>query len=151
MKDKKILIDKIKDLVDKQGMELVEVNIKNSANPILEVIIYKENGVNLDDCTNISRQIDSSLALDDYFNNSYNIEVASPGLDRNLSNPDDYRRNLNKKVTLSLYSKIDGKKLFTGLLNSYNETHVIIDLEDEIKDFEIKNIASMKQYIDFGR
>ncbi len=145
------LIEKIEEIVLENGMELVEVKIQSKKNPLVEIIIYKKEGISLDDCTLISRAVESGVDLDEYFPDNYNLEVASPGLDRKLTTLDDYRRNLDNNVEVRLYSKINDFKEFVGILKEYDEKNIYFMVEDEMIEIEINNIALMRQYIDFGR
>lgn len=145
------LIEKIEEIVIDNEMELVEVKIQSKKNPLIEIIIYKKEGVSLDDCTKISRAVEANIDLDKVFPNKYNLEVASPGLDRKLTTQDDYRRNLDNLVEVKLYSKINNQKEFVGLLKNYDENNIHIIVEEELIEIEINNIALMRQYIDFGR
>ncbi len=145
------LIEKIEEIVIDNEMELVEVKIQSKKNPLIEIIIYKKEGVSLDDCTKISRSVEANIDLDKIFPNNYNLEVASPGLDRKLTTQDDYRRNLDNLVEVKLYSKINDQKEFVGLLKNYDENNIQIIVEEELIEIEINNIALMRQYIDFGR
>lgn len=149
--NKKEIEKQIKELVESCNMELVELNLKSGNSSLLEVIIYKEAGISLDDCTFISRLIESKLDLNAFFTGNYNIEVASPGLDRKLVTLDDYRRNLGKTLELRLYQKIEDLKEYIGVLENYDEEFVYfcIDTEKVLK-IERKNISLMRQYIDFG-
>lgn len=151
MKNKKDLINEIEKIVNENNMELVDVNAKFGSNPLLEIIIYKKEGITLDDCSYISRKVDTKLDLDEFFTGSYNIEVASPGLDRNLKTNDDFRRNLNNKVELNLYSKVMNSKEYVGELVDYTDGTIKIKTDSEVIEIERKNIAKMRQYIDFGR
>lgn len=151
MKNKKDLINEIKKIVNENNMELVDVNAKFGSNPLLEIIIYKKEGITLDDCSYISREVDTKLDLDEFFTGSYNIEVASPGLNRNLKTNDDFRRNLNNKVELNLYSKVMNSKEYVGELVDYTDGTIKIKTDSEVIEIERKNIAKMRQYIDFGR
>ncbi|NLW41768.1 MAG: ribosome maturation factor RimP [Tissierellia bacterium] len=145
------LINKINEIVIANEMELVEVKIQSKTNPIIEIIIFKKDGVSLDDCTQISRAVESNINLDEYFPNNYNLEVASPGLDRKLTTLDDYRRNLDNKVEIKLYSKVNNQKDYVGILEDYDEEKIYLNVEDNILEIETNNIAIMRQYIDFGR
>lgn len=149
--NKQELIEKIEEIVIDNEMELVEVKIQSKKNPLIEIIIYKKEGVSLDDCTKISRSVEENIDLDKIFPNNYNLEVASPGLDRKLTTQDDYRRNLDNLVEVKLYSKINDQKEFVGLLKNYDENNIQIIVEEELIEIEINNIALMRQYIDFGR
>lgn len=145
------LINQIEEVVLKNQMELVEVKIQSKKNPVIEITIYKPEGISLDDCTSITKEVESKIDLDSYFDSSYNLVVSSPGLDRKLTTYDDYRRTLGKMVEVRLYSRMDGFKELVGTLSDYSKEAVSIKIENEIKIIEIKNVALMKQYIDFGR
>ena len=145
------LTNKINEIVSATEMELVEVNIQSKTNPIIEIIIFKKEGVSLDDSTQISRAVESEINLDEYFPNNYNLEVASPGLDRKLTTLDDYRRNLGNKIEIKLYSKVNNQKDYVGTLEDYDEEKIYLKVEDNVLEIETNNIAIMRQYIDFGR
>lgn len=148
--NKRELEEKVKNLVESYDFELVELNIKEKKPALFEIIIYKKEGINLDDCTLISRAVDNEIDLDEYFANDYRIEVASPGLDRKLKTVDDYRRNIDNDVEVRLYKKIDNKKEFVGRLTDYNEKEIFLQVEEDIIEIPIENISLMRQYIDFG-
>ena len=145
------LTNKINEIVIANEMELVEVKIQSKTNPIIEIIIFKKEGVSLDDCTQISRAVESEINLDEYFPNNYNLEVASPGLDRKLTTLDDYRRNVGNKIEIKLYSKVNNQKDYVGTLEDYDEEKIYLKVEDNVLEIETNNIAIMRQYIDFGR
>ncbi len=133
------------------GYEIVDIEYKNgSKHDLLSIFIYKKEGIDLNDCSDMSRSIEDKIEDAKLIENPYYLEVSSPGLDRPLKSQDDYRRNLNKEMEVKLYAPLDGVKLFEGQLKAYDETDVYIELEDnkEIK-LPIKSISSMKQKIIF--
>ena len=133
------------------GYEIVDIEYKNgSKHDLLSIFIYKEEGIDLNDCSDMSRSIEDKIEDAKLIENPYYLEVSSPGLDRPLKSQDDYRRNLNKEMEVKLYAPLNGVKLFEGKLKAYDETDVYIELEDnkEIK-LPIKSISSMKQKIIF--
>lgn len=148
--DKRKLEEKIKNLVESYDFELVELNIKEKNPALFEIIIYKKEGINLEDCTLISRAVDNEINLDEYFENDYRIEVASPGLDRKLKTADDYRRNIDYDVEVRLYKKMNNKKEFIGKLTDYNEKEIFLQIEEDTIGIPIEDISLMRQYIDFG-
>lgn len=148
--NKKELEEKVNNLVESYDFELVEFNIRDKNPALFEIIIYKKDGISLEDCTLISRAVDNEINLDEFFTNDYRIEVASPGLDRKLKNSDDYRRNLENMVEVRTYKKIDNKKEFIGKLSNYNENEVFLQIDDNTIEIPIENISLMRQYIDFG-
>ena len=133
------------------GYEIVDVEYKQgSKHDLLSIFIYKEEGIDLNDCSDMSRSIEVKLDELDLIKNPYYLEVSSPGLDRPLKNQDDYRRNLNKIVEVKLFAPQDGQKLFEGKLHNYDEQNIYI-LTDEEKEIiiPIKSISLMKQKIIF--
>lgn len=137
-------------IAEQSGHEIVDIEYKNGAkHDLLSIFIYHKNGINIDDCQKISRQLDKKLDELDLIKVPYYLEVSSPGLDRPLKTSDDYRRNLNKEVTVKLYAPIDGKKVYEGFLKDYDDEYVSIEIEQSIQKIPIKSISTMKQTIKF--
>ena len=137
-------------LLEANHMELVELQIKKAKDGMhIIAYIYKEGGVTLDDCTDISRGLGDKLDDDNLIEEAYYLEVSSPGLVRPMKTQDDYRRNLGKKVEIKLYKEENGARLYKGLLAEYDSENIVLDVEGNKQTFEISSIALMKQYIEF--
>ncbi len=61
---------------------------------------------------------------------SYILEVSSPGLGRPLKKEKDFIRSMGKDVDVRLYRQIDKQKEFTGALSAYDENTVTLTMED---------------------
>ncbi len=133
--------------------ELVDVEYVKERDWFLRIYIDKEGGVGLDDCQEVSRLLDEQIDKLNILNERYILEVSSPGLDRALKKEKDFKRELGKKVDITLYKAIDGEKNITGVLAGYTGDSVIIgtDENDESKKREIllKDIAVIRLHIDF--
>ena len=117
--------------------ELVDVEfVKEYSDYYLRIYIYKENGVNLDDCQSMSELLSEKLDTEDPIDVAYYLEVSSPGLDRPLKTDRDFERNLEKEIDISLYKSINGMKKIEGILESYNNDELIVRMES----MEIINI-----------
>ncbi len=138
------------DIAQKHGYEIVDVEFtKGGKHDLLSVLVYKEDGIDLNDCSIISREIEEILDERDLLKDPYYLEISSPGIDRPIKTVDDYRRNRGREVEVKTYSPIDGKKEFVGILTDYDEDCVtIVDNEDNIK-LPIKSISHMVQTIKF--
>lgn len=147
--NKNQLIEEINTLVEAQGMEVVEVNTKKRNDPSIEIIIFKKSGVSLDDCQNISKEVEANIDLDSYFQGPYKIEVGSQGLDRKLTSLDDYRRHLGLDVQFNTYVGIEGKKEFVGKLVDYNEDAIFIEIDDKVIEIDRSIISLMRRHIEF--
>ncbi len=150
-KVKQICEEKLKDVFEELGYELVDVEyVKEGSGMSLIFTIDKDGGVNIDDCEVVSKKIDPILdELNPTDDKPYTLVVSSPGLDRPLKSDRDLNRGLGKEVDLTLFAKLDGKKVFTGLLNSFDEKTVTLDIEGKKQTFEREKVASIKLVIKF--
>ena len=99
----------------------------------------------MDDCELVSRAFGDILEEKDYIAENYIFEVSSPGLDRPLKKEKDFARSVGKEVEVRLYKAIDKKKEFVGLLDSYDDHSVTLELEDgNTKTFEKSAIALIR-------
>ena len=138
-------------IVESLGYEIVEVEYAKKPNGMnLTIFIDSPEGIKIEDCEKVHSSIDEPLdELDPTNGASYTLNVSSPGLDRPLSTDKDLKRNLNQMVEISLYSKIDGKKQFAGMLSSYNEDEITILDGDKQTTFKRNAIAKITKFIEF--
>ncbi|MDO5724736.1 MAG: ribosome maturation factor RimP [Tissierellia bacterium] len=147
---RKSLIQIAEDILNRFNSELVELEINRQKEDMHIVFyVYKESGVSIDDCVDISRAIESVIDERDLIENNYFLEVSSPGLDRPIKSDDDLRRNMNNDIEIKLYAPIDGKKLYEGKINSYDKQSIEFTIEGEKKIIPRNKIALMRQVIKF--
>ena len=150
-KIKQICEEKLSSVFDGMGYDLVDVEyVKEGSGMSLIFTIDKEGGVNIDDCETVSRKIDPLLdEINPTEGKPYTLVVSSPGLDRPLKNDKDLKRGLGKEVDLTLFAKQDGKKVFQGVLEAFDEKTVTLATEDKKQTFERQKVASIKLVIKF--
>ena len=121
----------LKPLIEEHHFELVDVEyVKEGSNWYLRAYIDKEGGISVDDCEVISRRLSDWLDKEDFIEDSYILEVSSPGLGRPLKKEKDFVRSVGKQVDIRLYRQRDNQKDFTGILTSYDKDSVTIEGED---------------------
>ncbi|ERT56768.1 ribosome maturation factor RimP [Peptoniphilus koenoeneniae] len=152
--DKKILKEKIWPMAENAarelGYEIVDIEYKvGSKHDLLSIYIYKKEGIDLEDCSNMTRKIDKEIEDLDLINKPYYLEISSPGLDRPIKTRDDYRRNLDNLVEAKLYAPLDGKKIYEGSLKDYDGEFVYLENDGNIIKLPIKSISHMEQKIVF--
>lgn len=126
------IYDLVKPAVEQQGVTLWDVKfIKEGASWYLRIFIDSENGINIDDCTNVSHAVDPILDEHDPIDNSYYLEVCSPGLSREICRPEHFVWALGKDVKVKLYKAIDGTKELCGKIISYKDTEIVLKVNDE--------------------
>lgn len=134
----------VKPIVESEGMELVDVEYKKEGKTwYLRIFIDKNAGVTLDDCQNISYQIEKLLDVEDIISDSYTLEVSSPGIERPLKKISDYSRFKNRPVKIFLYSPLNNKKIIIGkILDTTDELISIEEVESrDIVKILFKDIA----------
>lgn len=138
-------------IVEEYGFELVDVEyVKEGGTWYLRTYIDKEGGISIDDCEKVSRRLSDVLDEKDYIDDTYIMEVSSPGLGRPLKKEKDFKRSLGKEVDIRTYRMIDKQKEFTGILKDYDKDTVTIELDDEtLKTFEKGDIALIRLAFDF--
>lgn len=138
-------------VLEQHQFELVDVEyVREVGVWYLRCYIDKEGGITVDDCEVISRLLGEWLDKEDFIEDSYILEVSSPGLGRPLKKEKDFARSIGKDVEIRLYKAIDKQKEFTGTLTSYDADSVTITMEDgSERTFEKSGIALIRLAFDF--
>ncbi len=129
---------------DQLGLMLWDVRfVKEGASWYLRYLIDKEGGVTIDDCAALSRLINPVLDEVDPIDQSYCLEVMSPGIERELTRPEHFEAYLDWAVVVKLIRPRDGVREFAGILDAYDEDGTVtITTEDGATlRFEKKDIA----------
>lgn len=126
--------------------EVVDVEYVKERDWYLRVFIDKDGGVGLDDCQKVSNLLGDKIDETNIIKDRYILEVSSPGLDRALKKEKDFKRELGKKVDITLYKAVDGNKNLCGALTGYTKDTITID---ETKEIALKDIALVRLHIDF--
>ncbi|MDU9396046.1 ribosome maturation factor RimP [Pseudomonas sp. zfem003] len=97
---------------------------------LLRVYIDHENGILIDDCEKVSRQISGVLDVEDPISSEYTLEVSSPGMDRPLFRLEQFAAHAGELVKIKLRSPYEGRRNFHGLLRGVEEQDVVVLVED---------------------
>ena len=137
--------ESITPVAKEMGYEIVEVEYAKKYNGMnLTIFLDKEGGITLDDCEAFSKKIDPILEeLNPTNDESYILNISSPGIDRPLKNEKDFNRNLNKEITLKFYASIDGKKETCGVLKDFSNSSITINENGINKTYELSKISQI--------
>ena len=138
-------------IMEEHQFELVDVEfVKEAGNWFLRAYIDKPGGIGVDDCETVSRRLSDLLDEQDFIEESYILEVSSPGLGRPLKKEKDFARSLGEEVEVRTYRAIDRQKEFIGILKDYDKDTVTIEYEDgETMTFDKADIALIRLAFDF--
>lgn len=133
------------------GYELWDVRFeKEGANWYLRIFIDKEDGISINDCVDMSHAIDKPLDEADPIEQSYCLEVCSPGLERDLKRDAHFEKSIGKKIMVKLIRPVDGQREFKGKLESYDNGNFELLLEEGTKLMINKKETSYVKLDDFG-
>lgn len=144
------LIENISQLATKvaesNGLDLVDVEIfRAGKRRVLRIYVGKRDGVNVDDCAKISRDLGTLLDADNVMQDeNYVLEVSSPGLDRPFKTLKDYRRNLGRFIRVSTSEAVEGKKLVVGKLADVGEASITVDSDGKARSIPLDLIVQAK-------
>lgn len=119
----KFIQDLISPIISSEGVELVDIEYKKEGHRwVLRIYMDKEGGVNLEDCTRVSRQIEAILDVEDIIKHSFTLEVSSPGLTRPLKKIEDYHRFKNRLVRIKI-----PRGTFKGYIRAIDREEITIE------------------------
>ena len=137
-------------IAEQMGYSIWDVEYKKEGSIyILRILIDKEGGISLDDCSDFSHAIDPVLDREDPISTQYYLEVSSAGLTRQLKKSEHFDKTLGAKVEFKLYKAQGGAKLFEGTLLSHTEERIVVEIDGENVEFEKKDIADIHLAVDF--
>lgn len=130
-----------REVADGMDVELVDVELRGAGRrTLLRVTIDKEGGVAVGDCERFSKDLGAMLDVEDLMQESYTLEVSSPGLDRPLKGIGDFRRHRGKLVNVSLREKVEGRGAWTGRIEDALEDRVRISVDGREIEIAYDNI-----------
>lgn len=127
----------LEDYLADKDLEIYKIEYKKEGKDwVLRVYLDKpinsENEyVNIEECEMVTRHLSDILDEQDFIDRSYNLEVCSPGLDRELIKDSDYARYAGKLVEVKTYEQINGSKNFEGILLGKTDDLISIEVDGE--------------------
>jgi len=149
------MIDKIKEVIEpviqEEKAELVEIIFrKEGGRQVLKLLVDKDNGIQMADCVSLNEKIGQALDQADIIQESYVIEVDSPGIDRPFKTKRDYERALGRLVRVTLVERIADKKEYIARLEEVSDAGVKIDVKKKgIIEIPFEKIVRAREEIEF--
>lgn len=138
--------EKAERIAGASGLDLVDVELfRAGKRRILRVYIGRKEGVSVEDCAKVSRDLGVLLDAENLMeDDSYVLEVSSPGLDRPFKTLKDFRRNVGRFVRITTREAVAGKKLLVGTLEGADEASVTLDADGESRSIPMDLILQAK-------
>ncbi|EGV50498.1 ribosome maturation factor RimP [Candidatus Endoriftia persephone] len=145
------LIQLIRQEVDLLGYELVGVESTSGprGNLLLRIYIDHEQGINVDDCAQVSHQVSGVLDVEDPIKEKYDLEVSSPGLDRPLFEAADFERFKGQRVRVKTRMKIGNQRRFSGTLCGLEGNTILLEEDGKQHAIPLDEIDSARLIPEF--
>ena len=122
----------IEPVVIGMGYELIEIEFDaHPKNKVLRLYIDKKDGIVIEDCSEVSRQVSALIDVEDPIDGFFNLEVSSPGLDRPLRKVEDYERFKGEMVKIKTSMPQNGQRNFKGRIKAVEKDSIVIECEDK--------------------
>ena len=132
-------------VIEKQGCTLWDVEyVKEAGTWYLRVYIDHPDGVSIDQCEAVSRELDAIIDERDLIPGAYTFEVSSAGAERSLKRPGDFEQFMGHLVEVKLYQGVCGRKEFLGNLTGYDNGDVTIDVSGSKMEFKKSQVANVR-------
>lgn len=126
--------------IEALGYELVGIEFIRGRTSILRVYIDSENGINIEDCADVSQQVSAVMDVEDPITVTYNLEVSSPGLERPLFNAVHYQQFIGEEVSLVLRIATQNRRKWQGIIKSVADEMITVTVEGSDEVFALSNI-----------
>ena len=123
------------------GYELLGIErSRSAASQLLRLYIDHADGITVEDCERVSRQVSDVLDAEQLVRGEYTLEVSSPGLDRPLFTLEQHRRFIGAQVALRLRALVGGRRRVTGFLRAVRDESLQLEVEGETLEIPFREV-----------
>lgn len=127
--------------VVEQGFDLVELEYSGQGGRgVLRLYVDRSGGVTIDDCVAVSQLLNPVLDAAEFLAGSYVLEVSSPGIDRPVRKPEDFRRFAGERIVVKSVLPVEGRRKFKGVLQGLVDGAVAVECEGRTYAIAIENV-----------
>lgn len=132
----------LKPLVSELGYELWGCEyIAQGKHSLLRIYIDKADGIGIEDCERVSRQVSALLDVEDPIPGNYSLEVSSPGIPRPLFNKDHYKKYVGHEAQIKLIKPLNGSRRYSGMIEEANDEFLILRVGEERLEVQFSHIV----------
>ncbi len=150
LKDIENLLEEMIDpLVADAGLSLVSVDVERRGKRlVVTVCLDRPGGIDVDTCAEMSEEISRYLDVENIISESYNLEVESPGLQRVLRKPREFRCFTGREVEVVLRQAFEGKQKIRGRLKAADNEGITIFSDGEEISFPYQALKKTRLHFD---
>ena len=130
-----MIVEMLRPTVTALGLELWGIeHLVRGRSSLLRVYIDSENGITIDDCERVSRQISGILDVEDPLPGEYTLEVSSPGLDRPLFEFEQCLLFVGEVINLKLRTPLNGRRKYKGVLEKAEDGVLVLTVDNALHE-----------------
>ena len=149
--DQNVLRAAAEPVLSSLGLELVDVEFEGSGRArTVRVTVDRDGGVDLDTLAEATRPVAEAFDAADAVSGPYNLELSSPGLERPLRRPADFRRFVGTTISLKTHDPVAGARRHRGLLADADDAGIGLEVDGEHRRFSYDAIASARTVFEWG-
>ncbi|MCJ7781070.1 MAG: ribosome maturation factor RimP [Acidimicrobiia bacterium] len=126
-----------------EGVELDDVEVLGGGR-LLRVVVEGDGPLEVDRIADLSRGIARLIENDDPFPGAYTLEVTSPGLERKLRRPAQFRKAVGSDVHIKTFTKVADENHHRGLLTAAEDDAIVVSVDGDERRIEMAEIASAR-------
>jgi ribosome maturation factor RimP len=139
------LIALIEPVLVRLGYELVELEYAaGRSQAVVRLFIDKPEGITVEDCERVSREVAALLDVDDPIPTAYTLEVSSPGFDRVLRTAAHFERFVGERVFVELKVPRAGRRRYTGTLQAVNAMGIELEVDKQKVEIPFDEIGKAR-------
>ena len=133
------------------GLELVDVEIVGSGRArTLRLLVDRDGGIDLDTLAEATGPVSTALDGVDAMPGPYNLELSSPGVERPLRRPAEFRRFVGTTVSVKSHEPVSGARRHRGALVAADDSGIDLEVDGEARRFRYDAIASARTVFEWG-
>ncbi len=141
----------IEPAVEAVGFEFVGLEyVAEGRHSVLRVYIDHDDGITVDNCADVSRQVSAVLDVEDPISGQYNLEVSSPGMDRPLFKLEHFERYQGEEIKLRSHAPGDGRRNFRGVLQAVEGDQISLNVDGQEFTVAFDNVEKARIVPSFG-
>ena len=117
-------------IIQDMGFEVIRIRLIDGKSKLIQIMIDSPKmNLTVDDCANVSNELSAAIDVEDPYEDTFNLEVSSPGIDRPLTRLCDFDQWNGYEAKLETTSAIEGQKRFKGILSGTDDDEVLIKMD----------------------
>ena len=134
----------LEETVESLDVEMLGAEFDTTQGGLLRVYLDSPNGINISDCSKVSRQLSTVLDVEDIIQGNYTLEVSSPGIDRPLFAKKHFEAVIGETIVVKLQfpDVLTRRKKFVGILDQVSDEMILMTVDNESFDFQLSDIKN---------